>query len=162
MKSLRVLKSLQIVSIVLLLLCFCVILPVFLSLDIYGLQDAEFTSELYQQYMLKFWWYEGNGFAFLLLVVNGLVLSFLKIKDDEDIVKFRRQSLLNFLLSLFFALSYLLGSIIIDLVKSLDILEYWPYLIPLLLFAVIQTISYVVFHNISKQKELESIKEGTI
>lgn len=162
MKSLTIIRTLQIVSFVLLLLCFCVIFPVWLSLDIYGLQDSEFTDELYRLYLLKFWWYEGNGFASLFLLIHGFVLPFSKFKTDDDIIRFKRKIIVNLILSLLVFGSYLLGALIIDLVNSLKIIEYWVYLIPPVLFLVIQINSYVVFHNLSKKKKLESIREDTI
>lgn len=160
MKKRIPLRIMLVLSMALLLFFFCIYCPLLLSMEIYGVIDAETSEELDHLMILKCTYFEVHGFLFFSALLLDFILSFSE-KPEKSKVYSRLEWIVT-VVSICLFLSYVMGSIIIDKVNNLIFSSYWIFYGAGLIFLIIQIITFFGLKNIFRTLELKDTIDHTI
>ena len=133
--------------------------PLYLSLDIFGIQDAVYTypTYLYVQFYTEFSFYLMFGFLYITSAIFMLIKNVKTYKKSLILAKIKKNTKVLTILSIVSILIYCLGTLIINYLNNSNKVQWKFYLftlLPILLYSLATIYFYLVMmHFLKKQTD---------
>jgi len=152
-----------IISIVFAVFIHFVICPLFLSLDLFGLQDATFESPLMTKYYLEFSFFAAFGILFICQMAMILLINIKTYKKTLKIETAKKKMKVLSIAFLTLIIIYAIGIIIINyLNENSSKLTCIMAFIPIVFYLIIGVYTIITSWLRVSNSELKDIEENTI
>lgn len=141
-----------IISCVFSVLIHFVIVPLFLSLDLFGLQDATFEGTLQTRYYLEFLFFAAFG---LLFICQMIIILFINIKTHRQTLEAKKKTKVISIVFLVSSIIYGIGALVINFIdEDTSNLTCIMALLPIILYLLISIYTFFAYWSKISKKEI--------
>lgn len=143
-----------------------IVAPLILSLELFGLQDAEFTPEYVARFSNETIFIIILSILYILVLITMVVIVFKTYKKETtNLSKLKKLSKIITIISLIIVLGYFIGTIIINYINNFHRINLGSFVFiscPAFLYIGITFYFYFTILIASENNELKDIEENTI
>lgn len=143
------------------------IAPLYLSLDLFGLQDAayQYPPELYTKYYIELAFYFIFGILYISLLITMLIITIKAFRCTLSLYKIKKITKVVTIISIVSIIIYSIGTLIVNYVNHSNHVQWSFYLftlIPAILYILITLYFSLTVLLSSTNNDLKEIEDNTI